>query len=248
MEIILFWSHFGDSLTVIFSITIPQYLGVEIISSTLIFIFFVLLSIEKLLTDGVLSSKLFPSWISFALRSLATPKWLIASALFGVRPISKIQSVSTLKISDRGEPASYLSSRIIIPSSYSPRLSSSWPQIIPLLISPRILLFFILSFSLLGKSVVPTVATATVWFLSTLGAPQTIWRSSSPPTSTVVMLSLSAFGCFFIDLVFPTTTPFSPPGIDSNLVIPSTSRPREVNLSPIDSWFSLNSKYSLSQL
>ena len=79
------------------------------------------------------------------------------------------------------------------------------------------------------------MATATVWFLSTFGAPQTICRGSSSPMSTVVILSLSAFGCFFIDWVFPTTTPFKPPGIDSNFVIPSTSRPKEVNLSLIDS-------------
>ena len=44
--------------------------------------------------------------------------------------------------------------------------------------------------------------------------------------STVVMLSLSALGCFFMDLVLPTTTPSRPPGIDSNFVIPSTSRPK----------------------
>ena len=49
------------------------------------------------------------------------------------------------------------------------------------------------------------------------------------------MFNLSAFGCFLIDLVLPMTTPSKPPGMDSYLIIPSTSKPRSVNFSPTNS-------------
>ena len=75
------------------------------------------------------------------------------------------------------------------------------------------------------------VATATVSLFLTFGAPQMICSSSFSPISTVVILSLSALGCFFKEVIFPTTTPFKDPGIDSYLEIPSTSRPRSVRIS-----------------
>ena len=78
------------------------------------------------------------------------------------------------------------------------------------------------------------VATATVSLFLTLGAPQIICSSSFSPISTVVIFSLSALGCFFKEVIFPTITPSKDPGIDSYLEIPSTSRPRSVRISEIE--------------
>ena len=60
IEANLFFNQFGDSETLIFSNTIPQYLLVKFSSSTSILIFLVLFSTWKLLTDGVFRSKLNP--------------------------------------------------------------------------------------------------------------------------------------------------------------------------------------------
>ena len=53
----------------------------------------------------------------------------------------------------------------------------------------------------------PGSATATVWPAATLGAPQTIVRGSSSPTSTSQTRSRSAFGCCSALSTRPTTKP-----------------------------------------
>ncbi len=62
------------------------------------------------------------------------------------------------------------------------------------------------------------------WFLrwlpllgpaATLGAPQTIWRGSPLPISTLVRLSLSALGCFSVLSTSPIISPFNPPQASS---------------------------------
>ncbi len=58
---------------------------------------------------------------------------------------------------------------------------------------------------------VPTVATGTICPAATLGAPQTICIGFPSPKSTVVILNLSALGCFSQVSTLPTTTPFKPP-------------------------------------
>ena len=56
----LFFNQVGDSQTLIFSSTMPQYLFAKFSSSTCILIFFVLFSTRKLVTEGVFKSKLNP--------------------------------------------------------------------------------------------------------------------------------------------------------------------------------------------
>ncbi len=80
---------------------------------------------------------------------------------------------------------------------------------------------------------VPIVATATFCPTATLGAPQTICVGFPSPKSTVVRLSLSAFGCFIQVKTSPTTSPLNPPLMLSNASIPSTSNPKSVNNSPV---------------
>ena len=150
-----------------------------------------------MLTDGVISSVVISFKFNPARKSRATPQWLIASARFGVKPISKTSSVSISNISDAGVPGFKSSARTIIPSWLSPIPSSSSAHIIPWLSSPRILPFFILKpLPSLSYNVVPIVATGTFCPAATLGAPQTICTGASPPKSTLVIFSLSALGCF----------------------------------------------------
>ena len=86
----------------------------------------------------------------------------MASALLGVRPISKITSSSISKIEAPGSPILQSLSNTKIPSWLSPSPSSSSAQIIPSLISPLILPFEIFNEVPLNiLSVVPIVATKT---------------------------------------------------------------------------------------
>ena len=82
---------------------------------------------------------------------------------------------------------------------------------------------------------VPMVATGTFCPAATLGAPQTICKGSSWPILTVVTLKRSALGCCSQVNTSPTTTPAKLPGMDSNKLLPSTSRPRSVNKSSCSS-------------
>ena len=117
----------------------------------------------------------------------------------------------------------------MIPAWLSPRPISSSAQIIPSETSPLILVLLIVKEPpFLSNKVVPTTATATSCPAATLGAPQTIFRIVPFPTSTVVLLSLSAFGCFSQVKTFPTTIPSKLPLMVSNLSIPSTSKPMSV--------------------
>ncbi len=70
-------------------------------------------------------------WFKTAAISLATPIWLVASALFGVNPISKITSVSTPKKSLASLPIDASPFSTIIPSCDVPNPISSSAQIIP---------------------------------------------------------------------------------------------------------------------
>ncbi|MPM83301.1 hypothetical protein SDC9_130365 [bioreactor metagenome] len=137
----------------------------------------------------------------------------------------------------------------MIPSCEVPIPSSSSAQIIPILSSPRIFDLFIFNTSPPAKvRVVPTVATSTFWPAATLGAPQTMLKSSPLPTSTFVRLSLSAPGCLAHSTTSPVNTPASPPGICSVVSTDSTSRPIEVRISSIcDTGISV-CKYLFNQL
>src|SRR5690606_280656 len=68
------------------------------------------------------------------------------------------------------------------------------------------------------------------------------------PTSTVVLLRRSAFGCFSQLITLPTTIPCRLPLILSNDSIPSTSRPVSVRYSAIFLGFKSVLMYSCSQL
>ena len=134
-----------------------------------------------------------------------------------------------------------------MPSWSSPSPSSSSAQIIPMLTSPRILPFLIVTgvgspVSRSGSiSTVPTVATGTLCPAATLGAPHTIWTAVSPPEapgafasgaalpmSTVQTRRRSALGCGSAVSTRPTTTPSSEGPVAST---PSTSRPAIVRRS-----------------
>ncbi len=245
----LFWIHSGESFTVTSVIVIPQYLGACSFLSTSTSKRNVLSSTWKSLTEGVINSKLISCCIRPARKSLATPKWLIASDLFGVRPISKISSISILKTSAAEAPTFTSSFKTIIPSWLEPRPNSSSAQIIPWLSSPLIFPFFILKLSPLSSyRIVPIVATGTFWPTATFGAPQTICKGCPDPKSTVVIFNLSAFGCCIQVNTLPTTMPFKLPLIDSLVSIPSTSKPKSVSNSPVFIAFQSIFKNCLSQL
>ena len=213
---------------------IPQYLGASSLLITSTSIFNDLFTILKLVTGGVISSLRISLCLNPAFKSLATPKWLMASALFGVNPISKTSSTSTSKTSEQGVPTFKLSGSTIIPSWLSPNPSSSSAQIMPWLSSPRIFPFFMTQASPSAVyRVVPMVATGTFCPASTLGAPQTICKGASRPIFTVVNFNLSALGCFTQVKTSPTTIPLNPPLTDSKGEIPSTSRPKSVNNSAV---------------
>ena len=94
----------------------------------------------------------------------------------------------------------------------------------------------------------PTFAIGTICPSIIFGAPQTISEVSLLPRSIDVTFNLSALGCFSHFKTLPATTPVSPPLMDSNGKIFSTSKPRLVNISDISSGLDLVSRYSLSQL
>src|SRR5690349_11373185 len=79
----LFFNHAGDSAMVTPEIVTPEYLGHASALSTITGIVRSRLSTENLSTDGHLISRFFE-----ALISRATPMWEVASARFGVNPIS----------------------------------------------------------------------------------------------------------------------------------------------------------------
>ena len=188
-----------------------------------------------------------------AATSRATPMWLVASGRFGVTSMSRTASPGSAswarRYSEKGWPAG-ASSRTMIPPWSSPRPSSSSAQIIPKETSPRIFPFLMLTGarpepSRAGSiSVVPTVATGTVWPAATFGAPQTIWTGSPSPRSTSQTRSRSAFGCGRTSLTWPTTTPSRSGAVDAT---PSTSRPAIVKRSASASGESPWATYSASQ-
>ena len=234
MDFNLFWIHFGDSLTLIPLIVTPQYLGAKLVSLTWTSILWVLFSTLKLLFEGVINSNKSSFLTKPAFKSRATPKWLMASALLGVNPISKTWSFSISKISEPSVPATIFLSRIIMPSWLFPSPNSSSAHIIPWLSSPRILPFFIFEgFPSSSYSTVPIVATGTFCPLATFGAPQTICTTSPFPMSTLVTFKRSAFGCWSHSKTCPTTIPFNPPITDSKASIPSISSPKSVNKFPV---------------
>src|SRR5690554_3617688 len=139
----LFCNQMGDCVTFNPLMVIPQYRGANEASSTLTFILNDRVSTRKLLVEGVVSFVVMSLWSNPAFRSRATPQWLMASDRLGVRPISKILSLSTSKCFEANNPGSKLSSKTIIPSASVPNPNSISEQIIPELSSPRILVFLI---------------------------------------------------------------------------------------------------------
>ena len=171
--------------------------------------------------------------------SLATPRTLKQSPLFGVRSSSIIfssRSRKHLKFSPKGAEES----NSIIPSCSSESPISASEQIMPTDSTPRNLAFFILK--LFGKTA-PTVATATLRPLRTFGAPQIICRLLPLPISTMQRLNLSALGCLSQLTTTPTTTP-SKSGATGPIL--STSRPAMVNFSAKSISLTFGSDHSLS--
>ena len=111
-----FCNQLGEGLTVIPEIVTPAYRGDNLASSTLTSIFKVLLSTLNLLTEGVINSVVTLDCNKPAFKSRATPIWLMASARFGVKPISKTSSTSMLKTLLAGVPGFKSSAKTIIPS------------------------------------------------------------------------------------------------------------------------------------
>ena len=75
------------------------------------------------------------------------------------------------------------------------------------------------------------MATNTFCPAATFGAPHTMFNNSEAPTLTLVILNLSASGCFSFSTTSPITIPFKPPFTLSKDSMPSTSNPEEVRYS-----------------
>ena len=109
----------------------------------------------------------------------------MASALFGVNPISYMVSELTLYNVDAASPTAVFSGKTTIPSWLLLRPISSSAHIIPCDSTPLIVAFLIFNGSFpIGNIVVPGVATSTFWFSATFGAPQIICCQFSSPIST----------------------------------------------------------------
>ena len=166
----------------------------------------------------------------------------------GVISTSRTSSVRTPKYSAAGIPIRTLSrgNRIIPLLSWPTPISTSLHSI-PKLSTPRILPFLIVNVSSPCPSTVPIVATTTAWPTPTLGAPQTIWRGSSAPISTVVTCRWSLFSWSTQVSTWPITKPLSPPGTDSTSSTPPVSRPIEVRALDSSSAVRFVCTYSRSQ-
>ncbi len=130
-----------------------------------------------------------------------------------------------------------------MPSWSSLISSSSAARIIPSEATPRS--FALRSFSPPGIRA-PGSATATVWPAPTLGAPQTIVRGPSSPTSTVQTRSRSASGCWTASVTLPMTKLSGDGGPTTS--IRSTSVPVITSRSASSAGVTPGSQYSLSQL
>ena len=121
---------------------------------------------------------------------------------------TSITHSSNPTISFMSLPTSAFCSRIRTPSTDAPAYwssqipNSSPPHIIPFEATPRSLPFFI---TVPPASVAPFSAKGILSPVLTLVAAVTICKTSFP-TSTLHTLSLSASGCFSIDIISPTTT------------------------------------------
>ena len=111
-----FCNQLGEGFTVIPEMVTPQYLGANLSFSTLTSIFKVRFSTLNLLTDGVINSEVVPFCDKPARKSRATPMCDIASARFGVKPISNTSSHSILNTFEAGVPVFNSSAKIMIPS------------------------------------------------------------------------------------------------------------------------------------
>ena len=133
--------------------------------------------------------------------SLAIPKWLKQSPLFGVISKSNILSSLRFKASIIFFPALRLSLNIIIPS-LSSFIPNSFPeQTIPFEYTSLILAFLILKSPIFD----PIIATGTVNPFLILGAPQII-SSILFPKSILHNFNLSALGCLTHFKTLPMTT------------------------------------------
>ncbi len=181
-----------------------------------------------------------------ACSSRATPYTPRQSGRLGVIS-SSITSVEMGSTSSSGVPgassaSSVRPSRTRIPSLPEPSSSSVSEQIMPSEATPLSLRF---SIFIPPGMTAPGSATATVWPAATLGAPHTMLAGSSPPTSTVHALSLSASGCFSALSTRPTTNP----SVDATpwWWIASTFVPLIVSRSSIARTSRSGSQYSRSQ-
>ena len=137
---------------------------------------------------------------STAETSRATPYTARQSGRFDVISSSSTWSV-TGNTSASGVPAARSPGSSMIPSCSWESSSSRSDRIMPSDSRPRSFAFF--STTPPG-SVAPGNTTATVAPASKLRAPQTIWRGSPSPTSTMHSESRSAFGCCSRDTTLPT--------------------------------------------
>ena len=172
----------------------------------------------------------------------------MASLRLGVRPISKIQSDSTLNNLAAGVPTSVSGGSTMMPSWEVPTPISSSAQIMPSETTPLSFDFLMVKDSSPLYSTVPMVATMTFCPWATLGAPQTIFNGVSPPTFTVVTCRWSESGCGSQVSTSPTTRPFSPPLMVSYSSKPSTSKPQSVKYLPASSALRSHFTYCFSQL
>ncbi|MNS73044.1 hypothetical protein D3C72_1064720 [compost metagenome] len=136
-------------------------------------------------------------------------------------------------------------------SSSRPPWSSAMPSSLaehsmPKLCTPRSLPILILKGwpSSPGGSSAPTVAQGMRMPTRALGAPQTMFSSSGPPTSTWQMRRRSASGCCTASLISPTTMPVKGGATGS---ISSTSRPAMVRVSASSWVVSCGLQYSRNQ-
>ncbi len=133
--------------------------------------------------------------------SRAMPSTERQSARLGVMETS-MTSRSSPRTSVSFWPGLKPGSSTMMPAWSSDRPSSRSEQIIPRDSTPRSLAFLM---TRPPGMVVPMVATGTFCPLATLGAPQTIWASSGPPTSTLHTERWSLSGWGAQSTTWPTT-------------------------------------------
>ena len=156
-----------------------------------------------------------------AARSRAMPNIDCASPRLGVSFSVKIVSPRP-RTSRTSAPTGASGESTSSPACSSESPSSRAEQSIPLDSTPRSFAFLISR----PGSLAPIIAHGTFWPSATLGAPQTICRSSPVPASTSVTRSLSAFGCGETFFTCATTMPEKAPPRET---LSSTSRPPMVS-------------------